>query len=344
MNRGSKARLLKSLIVAAIFLVIIVIALGAWTRLTDAGLGCPDWPGCYGHLDVRDAIAHVETQRASGSKDLRESFKTIPEMVHRYAAGTLGLFILLINILMWFGKAKKGRKHALILLALVIGQAILGMLTVTMGLHPAIVMLHLLGGFSTLVLLSLLLVRIFSWPRFEQQTNKAKKLISLSLGILIIQIMLGGWTSANYAAVVCTDFPICQGDWQNLLTPDAFQFWNLQEKLDNKPDYEFGVFDYRERVTMHVSHRIGAIVTFIMLLYTLLYLRKRYSETGRYTLYQRLASLSILLLFVQVGLGIANIWFKLPIAVAVAHNNIAAALLVFISMLCYINWLPKTKA
>ena len=172
-------------------MVSVVIILGAWTRLSDAGLGCPDWPGCYGHLDVRKAIDHVNTTNSAMPGSLREAHKTVPEMVHRYFASKLGLVILIIAALSLLNRKKEKQpvKLPLFLLALVIFQGILGKWTVTMGLQPTIVMLHLLGGFTTFTLLVLLTARLYRWPSFlnDCDVRMLKPLASITLVAVILQ-------------------------------------------------------------------------------------------------------------------------------------------------------------
>ena len=306
---------MRRLTVLALLMAAGVIILGAWTRLSDAGLGCPDWPGCYGHLDVRKAISHVNEQNEIAPGALREAHKTVPEMVHRYFASALGLMILIIAAL---GVANRKRfkqpvKLPLFLVALVIFQGILGMWTVTMGLQPTIVMLHLLGGFTT-----------YRWPSFlnDCDVRSMKPLASITLAALVLQIALGGWTTANYAAVVCTELPVCEDGWTDHLNfEDAFVFWGHEH---DKPDYEFGVLQNDARTTIHVMHRFGALLVTVLglLLVGRILLRAR-------SVFFRNFALTILgLLTVQIGLGISNVVFAVPLAVAVAHNFGAVVLLV----------------
>ena len=163
MQNKSLLRWQRGLVIFSVLLTAGVIMLGAWTRLSDAGLGCPDWPGCYGHLDVRHAINYVNTVNSEAPGALREAHKTVPEMVHRYFASTLGLMVIIIAVLAWMNRRDPKQPLLLptLLVGLVIFQGILGMWTVTMGLQPTIVMLHLLGGFTTFTLLMWLLAIIY---------------------------------------------------------------------------------------------------------------------------------------------------------------------------------------
>ncbi|MCU5781305.1 cytochrome c oxidase assembly protein [Alcanivorax balearicus MACL04] len=317
---------LRRMTIVAIVLAAGVIALGAWTRLSDAGLGCPDWPGCYGHLDVRKAVAHVSDVNSTAPGALREAHKTIPEMVHRYFASVLGLTILIIAALSWINRkrAKQPLKLPLFLVVLVIFQGLLGMWTVTMGLQPTIVMLHLLGGFTTLTLLSLLAARLYRWPEFlnDCDVRTLKPLAGLALAAVILQIALGGWTTANYAAVVCTELPVCESGWTDHLNfADAFIFWGHEHDL---PDYEFGVLENDARTTIHVMHRFGALlVSLLVLTLVARILRRAHS-----TFFRNFAGVILLLLLVQVGLGIGNVVFSVPLKIAVAHNFGAVVLLI----------------
>ena len=294
----------------------VVVLLGAYTRLVDAGLGCPDWPGCYGFLSVPESADEVKTAEQAYPHAPVEAEKAWPEMIHRYFAGALGLIIALLAFL-----AIKARKDAsqplvlpLLLLALVIFQAALGMWTVTMGLLPVVVMGHLLGGFTTLALLWLLVLRLGDGNQ-KARSNRLRTLTILGIFIVFAQISLGGWTSANYAAIICTDFPTCQGHWiPPLDMQGAFQ--HSGEGVDN---YLGGFMDNDARVTVHWLHRVGALLTTLYLVF----LSYSLAMQGRY----KYSSWIIAVLTAQVALGISNVLLSLPLHVAVAHNGIAALLL-----------------
>lgn len=305
----------------AILLAAVVVILGAYTRLTDAGLGCPDWPGCYGFLSVPqhvDDIAHAETLFPDRPV---EAHKAWNEMVHRYFAGTLGLVILIMFIIAH--KEKQFTVIPTLLLVLVIFQAALGMWTVTMNLMPLVVMGHLLGGFTIFCLLVVNLRQmqsrenggIISPPSSECYSYS--KFASFAFVVLIIQIALGGWTAANYAAVACTQLPICEGDWvQRLDFSHAFSIPTGHES------YEYGVFPYEARMTIHVTHRIWALVTVCSLLILAWKLMQSKSDYLK-----RFAVGLVGLTSLQFVLGISNVVFNLPLGVAVAHNFIALCLL-----------------
>lgn len=319
------------LAVFACFLAFVVVVLGAYTRLSDAGLGCPDWPGCYGKLVVPHS-EHVVTEKHYLEQRPLEPEKGWKEMVHRYFAGTLGLVILALAVLAWLRRREPGQPVWLptFLLGLVIFQAVLGMWTVTWQLKPVVVMAHLLGGMSTLGLLVLLALRTrgkaVGVPRWALQW---RGMAVAALIVLVGQIALGGWTSSNYAALSCPDFPTCQGEWwPETDFQEAFVLWR-----GLGVNYEFGVLDHPARTAIHLVHRIGAVVTFLLLGWLALRLVRSgdgaISGTGW---------LIGGLLLVQVSLGIANVVLQLPLGVAVAHNGVAALLLLSLIKLNYQLW------
>lgn len=321
---------IKSLLKFTLVFTLAVILMGAYTRLSDAGLGCPDWPGCYGHLTVPNET-HELAKAETHFPDLQvEPEKAWLEMIHRYIAGTLGLLVLVILYLS-FKQKEAPKKLPLFISALIIFQAALGMWTVTMKLMPIVVMGHLIGGFSLFALLFLLYLRTkpLRIPGGDQYARKLTTLASICLAILIIQIMLGGWTSSNYAALACTSLPICEGNWvDNLRFADAFSPFQ-----GNHPSFEFGVLDYPTRMTIHVTHRIWGLVTAITLIWLAIKLLKSHSNTMRNSAY-----LLILLVIVQVGLGISNVVMHLPLGIAVSHNGGAALLLLTLVFINYALW------
>lgn len=307
-------------------LAFVVILLGAYTRLEHAGLGCPDWPGCYGHLTVPENEDAV-TNKAYLEQRPLEPHKGWKEMVHRYFAGTLGLFILAITIWSWKRRGRDPSQPVWLptfLLLLVIFQAALGMWTVTLLLKPVVVMGHLLGGFATFSLLVLLALRAAPGRR-EPRSGPWRRLAGLGILVLTLQIALGGWTSSNYAALACVDFPTCQGSWVPEMDFDeAFVMWR-----GLGVNYEFGVLEHPARTAIHVSHRIGALVT-LLYLGVLVWLVLRNDRAARGA-----AALVGGLLLVQVLLGIGNVVLHLPLEVATAHNGVAALLL---ASLVYMNF------
>jgi len=300
----------------SVLLALTVIVLGAYTRLSDAGLGCPDWPGCYGHLSVPDKVTDATFQRPL------EAGKAWKEMIHRYVAGTLGLLILVILILV----AKKKTRYKqtivvpLLLLGTVIFQALLGMWTVTLLLSPIIVTAHLLGGLTTLSLLWWLYLnqKPIHHELSTKVTSGLKLMAVIGLLLVIAQIFLGGWTSSNYAALACgTDFPQCAGRWWPAMDfSNAFDIGHEQGI-----NYEYGVLDSPARTAIQVVHRIGALILFTYFtIFSWVLIKK-----GRG--FRFLGAVLILVLLLQVSLGIMNVMLGLPLLIAVAHNLGAALLL-----------------
>ncbi|WP_337841719.1 COX15/CtaA family protein [Rheinheimera sp.] len=320
-------RLQKMLVVVAVLWTMAVIVLGAYTRLTDAGLGCPDWPGCYGFLQVPQHETHIELAEARFPDRPLEAGKAWNEMVHRYFAGTLGLLILVLFINGW---RHQQRRVPALLLALVVFQAALGMWTVTLALHPVVVMAHLLGGFSLLSLLALHWWQLQPRPVW-QVSQTLKKLFWPVLLVLTGQIALGGWTSANYAALSCIQLPLCEPGWMDRLNFD--EAFSLHLGYDS---YEFGVMSLDARATVHLMHRVWALVTAVVVLgYAWLLWRQGVAVLRTFAL------LIGLLLLLQISLGVANVVLHLPLINAVAHNFVAANLLM--CLVCSGYLLHSTK-
>lgn len=322
--------IVKKLVFVSILLAIVVVVLGAYTRLTHAGLGCPDWPTCYGHLDVPETTEQIAKAELAYPDRKVEPAKAWNEMIHRYFAGTLGLLILAIAFLSFKNRSQgTPLRLPLLILVIVIFQAALGMWTVTMKLMPIVVMAHLLGGFTTLCLLFLLYLRLKS-NRISSSDFSVKKYGRYALlGIVILtgQIALGGWTSSNYAALSCVELPICQSGWQEQM--------NFENSFDLVPpardSYEFGHLEHDERVTIHVMHRFGAIFTTVYLAWLILMVFFK-AQTSTFKTSALLVGLALV---AQVALGVSNIWFSLPLSVAVGHNIVAACLMLTLIALTY---------
>lgn len=314
----------------ATLLALTVVVMGAYTRLSHAGLGCPDWPGCYGHiLGVPESSSEIDKANQDFPQRAVESGKAWKEMIHRYLAEGLGLLIVVLAIIAIINRrnAKQALWLPIILVGLVIFQGLLGMWTVTLLLKPVIVMLHLLGGLCILALLWWLVLR-----SSQQQTSVRKSsltpILVLGLSLLIGQILLGGWTSANYAALACPDFPTCQGEWwPETDFKEGFVFWRGLGQ-----NYEFGVLDNPARTAIHLSHRLFAIVVAVFWLLVLLRIMKRNNSSSNM---RQLATITLLLLLAQIALGVSNVVMKLPISVAVMHNGGAALLLLSVVTLIF---------
>jgi heme a synthase len=310
--------------VLATVLTLVLVMLGAYVRLSHAGLGCPDWPGCYGHLvGVPAADHHVTAANEAYPDRPVEAPKAWKEMVHRYIAGILGLLILALAIMAWLRRHLPGQPVGLplALLALVIFQALLGMWTVTLLLKPMVVTAHLLGGMATLALLFWLVLRsgAHGTGLVTRAPGALRGFASAALLVLVLQIFLGAWTSTNYAALACPDFPTCQGRWwPDTDFGEAFTLWR-----GLGVNYEHGVLENTPRLTVHLTHRLGAIITALAMLglafYLMIYQRLR--------AWRVLGATLLLALSLQLGLGIAIVLLHLPLPLAVAHNGGAALLL-----------------
>lgn len=336
----TKETLFARLALIATVLAFCVVILGAYVRLSHAGLGCPDWPGCYGHLGVPDTEQEVQAANALHPERPVEAHKAWKEMIHRYFAGILGLLVFSLAFVAWRNRRnpQQAVKLPLFLSLLIIFQALLGMWTVTIKLKPLIVMLHLMGGMTTLSILWWMSLRHLNlWGRLRDGVRQADRLKQLALAgllVLILQIMLGGWTSANYAALQCTDFPTCQGQWwPETDFSEAFTLWHGTEL-----DFEGGIMGNTARVTVHFMHRLGALVTFLYL--GILGLMLLFSKFGPGMRGMGLTLLAVLIL--QVCLGIANVLLSLPLPVAVAHNGVAALLLLTLVTLNHLAFRPRS--
>jgi cytochrome c oxidase assembly protein subunit 15 len=298
----------------ALYVALIVVPLGAYVRLSDAGLGCPDWPGCYGKLvGVPEHPAeHVAAEQAFPGKPV-EAGKAWKEMIHRYAAGTLGLVVFAACVLAWRRRPLTSAALAVV----IVFQALLGMWTVTLLLNPVIVTAHLLGGMMVVALLTLLAMGNAERPRTTPGSSLG--LARLALVLLIVQIGLGGWVSSNYAGLACQDFPPCQGVWLPAMDfPHAF---TVRRELGYTGDG--GLLPFEALTAIHWTHRLGALLVFLAV--GTLILRLKASPEWR-----TWALVLTMLLVLQVGLGIANVLLSLPLPLAVAHNFGAALLLLHV--------------
>lgn len=313
--------LMRRLALAALLLCLGVVVLGAYVRLSDAGLGCPDWPGCYGHVTPTGALANdaVVQQRFPGAEI--DAGKAWREMIHRYAASTLGLLIVIIAAIAIAARDKRSVPLALpvALTVLVVFQGILGMLTVTWLLKPLIVTAHLVFGLTTLALLSWLWLTLRPRGRDADAPRLVRRWALVAIAALALQIALGGWTSSNYAAMACPDFPTCQGSWwPSMDWRDAFVLWH-----GLGINYDGGVLDHPARVAIHFVHRLGAIVAAIALGIAAGTTLWRVPRPGAV----RAAVLVFVALALQIAIGIFMVWRGFPLWLATAHNAGAALLL-----------------
>jgi cytochrome c oxidase assembly protein subunit 15 len=347
-----RLRLLRHGTTCAILLAIFVVMLGAYTRLTDAGSGCPDWPGCYGKMVLPHAKSALQEAQLIYPENVIEENKAWTEMAHRYAAGTLAMLIVGITILFYTSNRQKSplrrRRDKYwkiqssndanfletpslssrtspttwsILPALLVGlitfQAALGMWTVTLKLLPIVVMGHLLGGITIFATLC-----YFRWQLSAIQPLAHPhwcRYATLGIVIVFLQIALGGWVSSNYAGIACISFPRCNSEW--LPHFSWIKAFNVFSSLGL--NYQGGLLDNAARVTIQWVHRLGALVTFMYLVIFSNIILLRISTRS----IRLIAMLILLLVVIQVTLGVLNVVYLLPLSVAVAHNGIAALLL-----------------
>ena len=306
-------------------ITLVVVVVGAFVRLTNAGLGCPDWPGCYGQLTPAHAAPHIAkaVEAQGGTHGPVSIQKAWHEMAHRYLAGVLGLLILAITLMAWRKSVRTVQAPWLAsgLLLLVMFQAALGMWTVTMLLKPVIVTLHLLGGMATLALLTWLAMRQRAAAVIAQASG-LRPWATLGLVLLVAQITLGGWVSTNYAALACIDLPTCHGEW--LPQMDFKHGFQVLRELGETASGD--KLSYHALTAIHWTHRVGAVVV-------TLYLAWLAWRAARVRELRPVAGVLAVLLAAQVTLGVGNILTGLKLAVAVGHNAGAALLLVTLVVL-----------
>lgn len=316
----------RNLVLAALLLTFVVVNLGAYVRLSDAGLGCPDWPGCYGRLSPHHATAQIAAAVAAEPHGPVSHAKAWKEMVHRYFAGGLGLLVLGIVVAGWRSRSNRDIGLPILLVSLIVFQALLGMWTVTELLKPLVVTAHLLGGMATLSLLLWLWLREHPQrnPAYSTSANHLRWGAALGLALVALQIALGGWVSTNYAATACPDFPLCQGRW--LPPADFAQGFTLHRPLGEMPDGE--LLTMQALTAIHWGHRALALLVAV-------YLGWLVARLLRTPGYAGLGVLVGALLMAQIALGIANVLLSLPLPLAVAHNAGAALLLSSMVLLNY---------
>jgi cytochrome c oxidase assembly protein subunit 15 len=291
----------RSATMVAVVLAFIVVVVGAYVRLSDAGLGCPDWPFCYG----KPVPAEIADHHA-----LAKAWK---EMGHRYLAGTLVSLTIALAIAAWI--VRRGRALAASLVLVILAQAALGAWTVTLLLKPAIVTAHLIGGMTTLSLLAWL--ALAQWPHKPAPDLRSLRLsAAVALAAVAVQIVLGGWVSANYAALACPDLPRCPG------AMDFANAFHIVRELGQTADGQLLSFDALRAI--HWTHRLFANVALLTVLY---------AAVRAWRVERRLAGLLAALVLLQFSLGVANVAFSLPLPLAVAHNAGAALLLVTLVVL-----------
>ena len=312
-----------------VIFALLVVSVGAYTRLADAGLGCPDWPGCYGFLTVPDEATEISTAEARYPEAPVEFAKAWWEMGHRYIAGALLLLVASILFMAYRAREEEDTplKLAAVLMFVILWQAAFGAWTVTLKLWPQVVTGHLIGGFTTLRLMWLLFLRQGGLSDMVSALPRPNWLAKIAFVAVVVQIILGGWVSSNYAALACYDFPSCDGTY----TPniDLQQGFNIFQSVG--PNYLGGLMTNEARMAIHWVHRIGAIVVLLVVGGLVIQTVKQAAVIG----YALLA-----VLVTQITLGILNVVWVLPLLNATAHNTVGALLLL---VLVTINFAPRLR-
>ena len=314
----NSSRTLRYLAWFAVVFAFTVVVFGAFVRLSNAGLSCPDWPTCYGQIAWPKHEAEIAKANEAFPDRPVESNKAWREQGHRFLAGGLILTTFGLTALCWRRRRELDGvvKVAFAACVMIVFQALLGMWTVTWKLKPIVVMGHLLGGMSTFALLAYIALRITVPAVGSPDTAKLRRMLIAGIVLLALQIALGGWTSANYAALACgTDFPTCLGQWWPPADfHEAFVMWR-----GIGVNYEGGVLDAAARTAIQLVHRLGALVVFGHFLACGIIAWRRGLKF--------FASPLIGALLIQISLGMFNVLLGLPLPVATAHNGGAAVLL-----------------
>ncbi|MCJ7800099.1 MAG: COX15/CtaA family protein [Polaromonas sp.] len=332
------AQRLRVLTLLTLFLTFDLVIFGAFTRLTDSGLGCPDWPGCYGSASPMGAQMHIDAAQSAMPTGPVTHYKAWIEMIHRYLATGVGVLILVLTLSTWIafrderrkGQSEKPVGHITpwwptVTLVWVCLQGAFGALTVTMKLFPAIVTMHLLGG---LVLLALLRAQSVRYAQLEEKSAAAltplgtglRIFLMLAFALLWLQIALGGWVSTNYAVLACTDFPACQNSWwPDMNFSQGFTLWR-----ELGAGHDGANISFQALTAIHYVHRLAAYLVFVVLL-SLAWRMHRESALRRQARW--LAGLTLL----QAATGLSNVVLGWPLVAAVAHTGGAAALVVVLT-------------
>lgn len=327
----------RRLALLGVALCLVVVVLGAWVRLTDAGLGCPDWPGCYGHVTPAGAERNegkIESYTPGWEYDSGKAWR---EMIHRYAATALGFIIVLITAIAIAYRRERpvSIPLAVSLLVVVVLQGTLGAFTVWWLVKPLVVVLHLIGGLTTLSLLFWMWLNMRRTTRLVEPVpgatrsatlDGARRMAIVATVIVAFQIMLGGWTSSNYAAVACPDLPKCQQQWwpEGMDFSEAFVLWR---GLDI--NYTGGVLEHPARVAIHFTHRLGAIVASLAVLFAAwLAITRAPTDLVRRAGYWAIGALGI-----QLLVAFLMILKAFPLSLAAGHNAGAALLMMSLILL-----------
>lgn len=319
---------IKRVAAAGVLLALVVVSVGAYTRLADAGLGCPDWPGCYGFLTVPETAGDIAQAETLYPNAPVEVVKAWWEMGHRYIAGSLMLLVFAIWVLAIRGRNENSPVALTsVVMAMIILQAAFGAWTVTLKLWPQVVTAHLLGGFTTLSLIWLLYLRQGGLASLIQKLPSPSWLSNLAFFVVVVQIALGGWVSSNYAALACYDFPSCDGTYSPDM--DLAEGFNIFQTIG--PNYLGGLITNEARMAIHWVHRLWALV--VVAVVTLLALRLLRIQP-------LLGGVLFAVLVTQVALGILNVVWVLPLINATAHNTVGALLLLCVVT---VNFAPRLR-
>ena len=319
-HAGPRGRLV-ALSALALFLTADLIVFGSFTRLTDSGLGCPDWPGCYGAASPMGASAHIQAAEVAQPEGPVTVTKAWIEMIHRYLAMMVGALIIVLTIALWRTPAMVGHtlRWAFAALVWVVIQGLFGKYTVTLKLYPAVVTAHLLGG---LILLGLLVAQ-FETLR-QARSIAGRRWLGWALALVTAQIALGGWVSTNYAVLACRGFPQCNGQWWPPM--DFAQGFVLLRELGRGAGSAY--LDFPALVAIHMAHRLFAIVVLLAISALVVRLWRRGQVDAR-----RHATVLCLLLLVQLVSGLSNVVLDWPMVAALMHTAGAAGLVgVLVSM------------
>lgn len=327
MIRTSQSQRFFRLALFSALLAFLLVALGTWGRVSEAGLGCPEWPGCYGRLFAPQTAQDLTEARSFFARRMPEEEKQLKETLHRYLSGALGLLIIRLVWLGWKLKKHVRRQQVLIpalVFVLVFAQVVLGIVTVKLQHKPLVAMLQLSAGMMTFGMLWWVVLRE---QRFWKSVTAASTAVLrrlrpralLGLSLVIIQVALGGWVSANYAAMACPDFPTCQGSyWPGMDFTDGFVLWR-----DIGLDYEGVLLNLEAATAVHMAHRLGALITLLYVGWLALHTIR----LGARDNLCRFGLLVLVMLLAQVTLGIITVLTHLPVVMVVAHSVMAALLL-----------------
>ncbi len=323
---ASTAQRLRALTLLTLFLTFDLVLFGAFTRLSDSGLGCPDWPGCYGSASPLGARAEIHAEQSLRPGGPVTHGKAWVEMIHRYLATAVGGLILVLAVASWLAARRRGAPispwWATLTLVWVCVQGAFGALTVTMKLYPAIVTAHLLGGVGMLVLLA---VQGEAYEKRPLALPPALRRGVVAVAALtLLQVALGGWVSTNYAVLACSDFPTCQGQWWPPM--DFAQGYTVVRELGRAADGAWLPFE--ALTAIHYTHRLVAY----LLLAALVLLAWRLRAGGA-AARRRWASGFVAVALWQLASGLGNVVLGWPLIAALAHTGGAGLLAVMLAVL-----------